>query len=112
MIAGIDGLDADVTTIEAARSRMEVLADLARVGFRRGIGPGVYDIHSPRVPSRDEIDGLLDAALTSIPARAALGEPGLRPEDQGLRRGRARPPQPGRGRPPAALTPDPFIGPL
>jgi 5-methyltetrahydropteroyltriglutamate--homocysteine methyltransferase len=68
VIAGIDGLDADVTTVEAARSRMEVLADLARVGFRRGIGPGVYDIHSPRVPSRDEIDGLLDAALSSIPA--------------------------------------------
>nr|WP_202885875.1 5-methyltetrahydropteroyltriglutamate--homocysteine S-methyltransferase [Kribbella sandramycini] len=68
VIAGIDGLDADVTTIEAARSRMEVLADLADIGFHRGVGPGVYDIHSPRVPDRAETQSLLDAALNSIPA--------------------------------------------
>jgi 5-methyltetrahydropteroyltriglutamate--homocysteine methyltransferase len=67
VIAGIDGLDADVTTIEAARSRMEVLADLAGIGFRRGVGPGVYDIHSPRVPDVDELSGLLRAALGSVP---------------------------------------------
>ncbi|WP_328989075.1 5-methyltetrahydropteroyltriglutamate--homocysteine S-methyltransferase [Kribbella sp. NBC_01245] len=68
VIAGIDGLDADVTTIEAARSRMEVLADLAAIGFRRGVGPGVYDIHSPRVPSVEELAGLLGDALGSVPA--------------------------------------------
>jgi 5-methyltetrahydropteroyltriglutamate--homocysteine methyltransferase len=68
VIAGIDGLDADVTTIEAARSRMEVLADLAAVGFRRGVGPGVYDIHSPRVPSAEELTALIQAALASTPA--------------------------------------------
>jgi 5-methyltetrahydropteroyltriglutamate--homocysteine methyltransferase len=68
VIAGIDGLDADVTTIEAARSRMEVLADLADGGFRRSLGPGVYDIHSPRVPEVAEIRTLLEAALSSIPA--------------------------------------------
>ncbi|MEU4293881.1 5-methyltetrahydropteroyltriglutamate--homocysteine S-methyltransferase [Kribbella sp. NPDC026596] len=68
VIAGIDGLDADVTTIEAARSRMEVLTDLAAVGFRRGVGPGVYDIHSPRVPSTEELTALIQAALATTSA--------------------------------------------
>ncbi|MPZ67734.1 MAG: 5-methyltetrahydropteroyltriglutamate--homocysteine S-methyltransferase [Pseudonocardiaceae bacterium] len=68
VIDAIDALDADVTSIEAARSRMEVLAALAGEGFVRGIGPGVYDIHSPRVPDTAEIDGLLRAALGSVPA--------------------------------------------
>jgi len=68
VITGIDGLDADVTTIEAARSRMEVLADLAAAGFRRGVGPGVYDIHSPRVPSTEELTALIRSALATTPA--------------------------------------------
>ena len=59
VIGAIDALEADVTTIEAARSRMEVLADLAAIGYRRGVGPGVYDIHSPRVPGTDELAELL-----------------------------------------------------
>ena len=50
VIGAIDDLDADVTSIEAARSHMEVLDDLNAVGFASGVGPGVYDIHSPRVP--------------------------------------------------------------
>ena len=61
-----DGLDADVTSIEAARSKMEVLADLAAAGYRRGVGPGVYDIHSPRVPGEDEITALLSEAVRSV----------------------------------------------
>ncbi|QUH04751.1 5-methyltetrahydropteroyltriglutamate--homocysteine S-methyltransferase [Saccharopolyspora erythraea] len=68
VIDAIVALDADVTSIEAARSRMEVLDDLNAVGFGRGVGPGVYDIHSPRVPSTEEIEGLLAAALRSVPA--------------------------------------------
>ena len=85
IIEGIDGLDADVTTIEAARSRMEVLADLARVGFRRGIGPGMYDIHSPRVPGEDEVGELLSRALDSIPAERLWVNPdcGLKTRDYG-----------------------------
>jgi 5-methyltetrahydropteroyltriglutamate--homocysteine methyltransferase len=67
VISAIDGLDADVTTIEAARSRMEVLDDLAAVGYSRGVGPGVYDIHSPRVPSQDEIAALIDEAKRAVP---------------------------------------------
>ena len=68
VIDAIDGLDADVTSIEAARSKLEVIADLEGFGFGRGIGPGVYDIHSPRVPSREEVAALIDTALAGIPA--------------------------------------------
>jgi 5-methyltetrahydropteroyltriglutamate--homocysteine methyltransferase len=67
IIEAIDQLDADVTTIEAARSRMEVLHDLHAVGFARGMGPGVYDIHSPRVPSTAELRELVAAALRVVP---------------------------------------------
>jgi 5-methyltetrahydropteroyltriglutamate--homocysteine methyltransferase len=63
VLDAIDALDADVTTVEAARSAMTVLGDLAAGGFARGVGPGVYDIHSPRVPSEDELAGLVRAAL-------------------------------------------------
>ena len=67
VIDAIAALDADVTSIEAARSRMEVLGDLEAAGFARGVGPGVYDIHSPRVPEVAEIVELLRAALASVP---------------------------------------------
>ena len=62
----IDALDADVTSVEAARSRMELVGDLARAGYHRGIGPGVYDIHSPRVPSTEEIEEGLRLALDAV----------------------------------------------
>jgi 5-methyltetrahydropteroyltriglutamate--homocysteine methyltransferase len=58
----IQQMDADVTLIEAARSRMELLHDWERTGYSLGIGPGVYDIHSPRVPSTEEMVELLEAA--------------------------------------------------
>ncbi|MDQ4504588.1 5-methyltetrahydropteroyltriglutamate--homocysteine S-methyltransferase [Sinomonas sp. ASV322] len=69
IIDAIDGLDADVTSIEAARSRMEVVHDLESHGFGRGVGPGVYDIHSPRVPSQAEIEELLKTAVAHVPSR-------------------------------------------
>lgn len=69
VIDAIDRLDADVTSIEAARSRMDVIGDIERSGFARGIGPGVYDIHSPRVPGGDELAELVRIALDSIPVR-------------------------------------------
>lgn len=67
VIDAIRALDADVTSIEAARSRMEVVADIAAAGFDHGIGPGVYDIHSPRVPAVDEVESLLRRAVEEIP---------------------------------------------
>lgn len=63
VIDSVDALNADVTSIEATRSRMEVLADVHSVGFSRGLGPGVWDIHSPRIPSVEEIESLLVSAL-------------------------------------------------
>ncbi|WP_313280442.1 5-methyltetrahydropteroyltriglutamate--homocysteine S-methyltransferase [Timonella senegalensis] len=66
VIDAIDNLNADVTSIEAARSRMEILPELADAGYSRGVGPGVYDIHSPRVPSVGEIQELLELAVKSV----------------------------------------------
>lgn len=68
VIGAIADLDADVTSIEAARSHMEVLDDLNAIGFANGVGPGVYDIHSPRVPSTGEMAESLRAALRAVPA--------------------------------------------
>ena len=70
ILGAIAALDADVTTVEAARSRMEFIADLTAAGFAHGIGPGVWDIHSPRVPAVDEIAESLSLAMSVIgPAR-------------------------------------------
>jgi 5-methyltetrahydropteroyltriglutamate--homocysteine methyltransferase len=70
ILPAIDGLDADVTSIEAARSRMELVRDLEQAGYGREIGLGVYDIHSPRVPPPDEMATLLAEALEAVgPAR-------------------------------------------
>ena len=66
LIQSIIDLDADVTTIEAARSDMQVLAALKSSGFHLGVGPGVWDIHSPRVPEFQEVSQLLSAALESV----------------------------------------------
>ena len=67
IIDAVAGLDADVTSIEAARSKMELLEDIDET-FHSEIGPGVWDIHSPRVPSKDEIVELIKAALVNVPA--------------------------------------------
>ena len=75
VIDAINGLDADVTSIEAARSKMDVVPDIKRSGFARGIGPGVYDIHSPRVPSVEEVTELLEIALASIPEKQVWVNP-------------------------------------
>ncbi|MDG4785058.1 5-methyltetrahydropteroyltriglutamate--homocysteine S-methyltransferase [Micromonospora sp. WMMD1102] len=75
VIGAIDALDADVTSIEASRSKMEVLDDLAAIGYRRGVGPGVWDIHSPRVPSRDEVVEALRRAVAAVPAQRLWANP-------------------------------------
>lgn len=66
IMGAIDGLDADVTSIEAARSKMEILGDIAAAGYPRAVGPGVWDIHSPRVPSEGELTELLTEAVKAI----------------------------------------------
>lgn len=62
IIDSINALNADVTSIEAARSHMELLADIPR-SYVSGLGPGVWDIHSPRVPSESEVEQLIRAAV-------------------------------------------------
>jgi 5-methyltetrahydropteroyltriglutamate--homocysteine methyltransferase len=66
IIGAIAGLDADVASVEAARSHMELVADLREAGYGSGIGPGVYDIHSPRVPAAEEMEESLRRALQAV----------------------------------------------
>ncbi|MEG3627865.1 5-methyltetrahydropteroyltriglutamate--homocysteine S-methyltransferase [Streptomyces poriticola] len=68
IVQAIDDLDADVISLEAARSHMQVARELAAHGYPREAGPGVYDIHSPRVPSAEEAAELLRTGLRAIPA--------------------------------------------
>ncbi|MGW9433310.1 5-methyltetrahydropteroyltriglutamate--homocysteine S-methyltransferase, partial [Streptomyces decoyicus] len=68
IVQAIDDLDADVISLEAARSHMQVARELAEHGYPREAGPGVYDIHSPRVPSAEEAAALLRTGLEAIPA--------------------------------------------
>ncbi|CAI9391801.1 5-methyltetrahydropteroyltriglutamate--homocysteine S-methyltransferase [Microbacterium sp. T2.11-28] len=75
VIDAIAALDADVTSIEAARSRGEVIDDIAAAGFSHGVGPGVYDIHAPRVPSVDEVAELLERAADALPLRQVWVNP-------------------------------------
>lgn len=55
IIPAIDQMDADVITFEASRSDLTILDSLQENNFRTEVGPGVYDIHSPRIPSEEEI---------------------------------------------------------
>ncbi|MDR3640056.1 MAG: 5-methyltetrahydropteroyltriglutamate--homocysteine S-methyltransferase [Humidesulfovibrio sp.] len=68
IVEWIAALDADVISIEASRSRMELLEAFRRFRYPNEIGPGVYDIHSPRVPSATEMLGLIRRAAEVIPA--------------------------------------------
>ncbi len=68
MLEAIREMDADVITIENARSGLELLEAFAEFDYPNEIGPGVYDIHSPRVPAIEEMVDLLDRAATVLPA--------------------------------------------
>ena len=69
IISHIADMDADAITIETSRSQMELLDAFKEFNYPNEIGPGVYDIHSPRVPSAEEMLYLLHKALAVIPAR-------------------------------------------
>nr|WP_199269762.1 5-methyltetrahydropteroyltriglutamate--homocysteine S-methyltransferase [Mucilaginibacter sp. JXJ CY 39] len=69
IIENIAAMDADVITIETSRSQMELLEAFSDFEYPNEIGPGVYDIHSPRVPSVEEMVDLLEKAATSLPAQ-------------------------------------------
>lgn len=66
IIPAIDAMDADVITFEASRSDLQILDALRENHFETEVGPGVYDIHSPRVPAVEEIVSALELMLTKI----------------------------------------------
>ena len=68
IIKDIDDLDADVISFEASRADLTILDDLKAANFRTEVGPGVYDIHSPRIPSKEEIVEALGKMLKKVPA--------------------------------------------
>ncbi|MDZ4654941.1 MAG: 5-methyltetrahydropteroyltriglutamate--homocysteine S-methyltransferase [Coriobacteriia bacterium] len=67
ILPAIVDLDSDVLSIETSRSKMELLGDFAETHYPNELGPGVYDIHSPRIPSVEEIVALLEKAIEIIP---------------------------------------------
>ena len=69
IIPAIDNMDADVISFEASRSNLEILDELKAKNFQTEVGPGVYDIHSPRVPNEGEIDHTIEAILAKVPSR-------------------------------------------
>ena len=68
IIKSIAAMDADVITIETSRSDMELLNAFEDFEYPNQIGPGVYDIHSPNVPSEEQIVALMKKAAERIPA--------------------------------------------
>ena len=67
IIKDIDDMDADVITFEASRADLKILDALKAANFRTEVGPGVYDIHSARVPSKEEILAALEKMLAKVP---------------------------------------------
>jgi 5-methyltetrahydropteroyltriglutamate--homocysteine methyltransferase len=68
ILPAIAAMDADVITIETSRSAMELLTGFAKFNYPNDIGPGVYDIHSPRIPDMQAMTQLLERACEVIPA--------------------------------------------
>lgn len=66
IIKDIDHMDADVISFEASRSKLTLLDAIRDSGFETQVGPGVYDIHSPRIPSLEEMKGTLDQMLKKV----------------------------------------------
>jgi 5-methyltetrahydropteroyltriglutamate--homocysteine methyltransferase len=83
ILEAIAALDADVITIETARSAMELLDDFGRFDYPNDIGPGVYDIHSPRVPDASAMERLIERACEVIPPERLWVNPdcGLKTRD-------------------------------
>lgn len=83
IIDSIAGLDADVISMEASRSQMELLEAFRDFKYPNGIGPGVWDIHSPRVPDEREMVSLLEKASVLLPKEALWVNPdcGLKTRD-------------------------------
>ena len=84
IIDSIAALDADVISIETSRSNMELLEAFVTFQYPNEVGPGVWDIHSPRVPATEEMTALLRKAANVLPRGEPLGQSRLRPENPRL----------------------------
>ena len=99
ILDAIAELDADVISIEASRSDMDLLEAFQQFRYPNDIGPGVYDIHSPRVPEVDEIVGRLRSALVRLRPEQLWVNPDCGLKTRGWPEVRAALAQHGRGRP-------------
>jgi 5-methyltetrahydropteroyltriglutamate--homocysteine methyltransferase len=84
ILDAVAALDADVISLEAARSDMQIVHELAAAGYPAAVGPGVYDVHAPRVPDTDEMAALLRDAVATLPAERIWVNPdcGLKTRDE------------------------------
>ena len=97
IIPAIDAMDADVITFEASRSDLQILSALRENHFETEVGPGVYDIHSPRVPSVEEIVQVLEKMLTQIEPDKLWVNPDCGLKDERNSRNTSKPYQYGAG---------------
>jgi 5-methyltetrahydropteroyltriglutamate--homocysteine methyltransferase len=75
IVRDIDNMDADVISFEASRSNLEIVEALKRENFRTEVGPGVYDIHSPRIPSEEEFEASVRRILEKLDVRKVWVNP-------------------------------------
>lgn len=85
IIPAIDNMDADVISFEASRSNLVILDELKAQHFKTQVGPGVYDIHSPRVPAEGEIDRTIDAILAKVPSEKVWINPDCGLKTRGIK---------------------------
>lgn len=89
IIPAIDQLDADVISFEASRSNLDILDELKAKNFQTEVGPGVYDIHSPRIPSVEEITKTIHTILTKVPVEKVWVNPDCGLKTRGIPETRA-----------------------
>ena len=99
IVEALGELDIDVVSLEAARSGMALAADLQAADFEGGVGPGVYDVHTPGIPAVARYRTAAPPGRRRPRSRSGVGQPGLRAEDPSLRPGHPRPRAHGGGRP-------------
>lgn len=89
IIPAIQNLDADVISFEASRSNLEILDALQKENFQLQVGPGVYDIHSPRIPSVEEIKNTIHKILAKVPEQKVWINPDCGLKTRGIKEAKA-----------------------
>lgn len=89
IIPAIQNMDADVISFEASRSNLEILDALQQEHFKLQVGPGVYDIHSPRIPSVEEIKNTIHKILQKVPEQKVWINPDCGLKTRGVEEAKA-----------------------